>query len=140
MSTFTPLSDDDLTGLASQWMSVVQLVREEYDEEFDLQIRSLILLQRVLDDELLEPTNTYGLQCLGVALGRIFAENIKELDWWIVDDEYGRDPCLRYLESSLQVNPVTMISKRVERGERVQVQELFEQTLESVARISTECE
>jgi len=57
---------------------------------------------------------------------------INGLDWWIVEDEYGRDPCLRYEHTTLQINPLTMISKRLERGERVSERELYELTVEAI--------
>jgi hypothetical protein len=41
-----------------------------------------------------------------------------------VTDEYGTDPTLRYESTSLQVNAMTMISKRIEDGEAVDVASL----------------
>lgn len=122
---FSPPTDEDFTRLASQWQSVVQLVKEDYGVPFDQSEPSLGLLQRILDDDLVGD-NEYGLQCLGVAFGRIMAYNIPGLDWWIVEDEYGRDPCLRYKETTYQLNPITMISGRVLRGETVTVTDLYE--------------
>lgn len=61
-----------------------------------------------------------------MALGRIFARTIEGLDWWLVEDEYGRNICLRYRETTLRVNRITMISKRIERGEDVDVQHLYD--------------
>ncbi len=56
----------------------------------------------------------------------------------MAEDEHGRDPCLRYLETSLRVNPLTMISKRIERGEEVDVAWLFAETESSIARLRDE--
>ena len=44
----------------------------------------------------------------------------------MVEDEYGRDPAIRYKESSLLAFPRTMLSKRVEDGELPDVEELFD--------------
>ena len=89
-------------------------------------------LQRVLDEDEVD-SSTYARQCLGVALGRVMAKNIDGLDWWIVQDEYGRDPCLRYGHTTLQINPLTMISKRLESGEIVSVRDLYRRTIETIA-------
>jgi len=124
-STFRPPTDDDLVGLARMWVSLDLLVQEQYEVALDLTLPSLDLVQRVLENELIEPSNTYGLQCLGVALGRILAENVAGLDWAIVEDETGSGPCLRYLSSSFQLGVVTMVSERVEAGEPVDVRALY---------------
>ena len=39
-------------------------------------------------------------------------------------DEYGTDPTLRFKKTTINVNALTMISKRVERDEHVDVYEL----------------
>ena len=43
----------------------------------------------------------------------------------LVDDETGRDPALRWLQTSTLVFPMTAISKRVEQGVDVDVSELL---------------
>ena len=45
--------------------------------------------------------------------------------WIIVEDEYVRDPAIRMPKSSIFLYPMTMISKRIERGEKVNVFDLF---------------
>ena len=127
--------DPDYELLAEQWVSVANLVKEEYGAELDQSLEALGLLQRILDENLLDPTNTFGLQCLGVALGKVMATNIAGLGWWIVEDELGNGPCLRYRETTLRLNPVTMISKRVERGEAVSVRGLFNDSVRELARL-----
>jgi hypothetical protein len=47
------------------------------------------------------------------------------MKWVVVEDEYGRDPALRMLDSSVLAFPLTSISKRVERGETVNAYDLF---------------
>jgi hypothetical protein len=51
----------------------------------------------------------------------------------MVMDEFGTDPTLRFKNTTLQVNVLTMISKRVERGERVDVSDLLRWTREHIA-------
>ena len=56
----------------------------------------------------------------------------------MVEDEYGRDPAIRYKESSLLVFPMTMISKRVEDGEELNVLELFDGLAKQLAELIEE--
>ena len=129
-------TDEDMTRLAKQWLGVANLVKEEYQVELDRSTDSLLLIQRILDDRLIEASNTYGLQCLGMAFGHIMCANYSELDWWIIDDEYGRDPTLRYEQTSLQLNALTLISKRVEDGEDVDVQSLYASSIQKIEELA----
>ena len=56
----------------------------------------------------------------------------------MVTDEYGTDPTLRFKDSTIQINVLTMISKRVEKGEPVNVMDLLQQTRTSVDRMVRE--
>ena len=76
----------------------------------------LALLQKLLDDGAFEPTQTFELKSLGVVFGDVLAA-AAGLHWIMVTDEYGTDPTLVRGNSSLHVNTLTMISKRVERGD-----------------------
>ena len=129
---FSPPTLEDTKRLASQWLSASKLAEEEFSRPLDQSQADLATIQRLLDDDVVD-RGKYSLQCLGVALGRVMIRNIQGLDWWMVEDEFGRDSCLRYLDTTIQVNPLTMISKRVERGETVDVANLFEQTKTSLA-------
>ena len=52
----------------------------------------------------------------------------------MVTDEFGTDPTLRFKQTTLQVNALTVISKRVERDERVNLSNLLSVTREQLAR------
>jgi hypothetical protein len=56
----------------------------------------------------------------------------------MVEDEYGRDPALRYKQTSLLLFPKTMISKRIEDGKAVNVTEMFEGLQETVREVLAE--
>lgn len=129
---FLTPNDDDLTALAEQWLAVADLTMEAFGVELDRSEASLGLLQRVVDDRLIDEAHTYGLQCLGVVFGMVYRENQPGFDWWIVEDEHGRDPCLRYRETSLQLNVLTMLSKRIEQQRPVDVSEMYRGTVELV--------
>jgi len=77
-------------------------------------------------------SQTYELQCLGVAFGDVLASELP-LRWVMVTDEYGTDPTLRFKETTLQINALTMISKRVKRDEAVNLSELLHVTREQLA-------
>ena len=67
----------------------------------------------------------HELQCLGVVFGDVLASELP-LRWVMISDEYGTDATLRLKNTSTNINALTMISKRVERDEPVDVFRLLQ--------------
>ena len=61
---------------------------------------------------------------MGIVFGDVFVQDMG-FSWVMVEDEHGRDPAIRYRETSIILFPLTMISKRIERGEQVDVFDLY---------------
>src|SRR5262245_54549396 len=94
-----PLQDpvpEDLDRIAKQWLVADRLVSEHLGETLDQSPSDLERLQKLLELAVVAPHQTYELQCLGIALGRVLVRNVSGLDWAVVEDEYGRDPTIRY--------------------------------------------
>lgn len=98
----------------------------------------LELLQAVLDGSHVAPDQAYDLQCLGVAFGSVLIASFPGLDWAIIEDEYGRDPAVRYRDTTLVLNALTMISKRVEDGETVNVRDLLVRVVSELPSVMRE--
>ncbi len=84
----------------------------------------LRLLETILSNDWIDATETLKLQCLGITFGDALAQELG-MTWVVVEDEYGRDPALTFADSTVLAFPLTSLSKRVERGEVVNVYELF---------------
>ncbi len=98
---------------------------EHADAKYEPLDGKLRVIDAVLQNDWVEPTETWKLQALGIALGDALAQKLL-LEWVVVDDEYGRSPALIWPGTSICSFPQTMIAKRVERGERVDIHQLFE--------------
>ena len=96
----------------------------------------LAVLQRLIDGKAFAPSQTYELQSLGIVLGQVLAAH-PGLAWVTVKDQYGTDPALRYRDTSILIFPLTMISKRVEDGAEVDVEYLYEATLNHIRKLET---
>jgi hypothetical protein len=83
---------------------------------------ALSVIHALLDDGI-RPDETGKLQALGVVFGDVLSSQL-QVPWVVVDDVDGRDPALHLGGSDLAF-PLTMISKRVEAGELVDVEKLF---------------
>ncbi|MCB9983399.1 MAG: DUF3806 domain-containing protein [Rhodospirillales bacterium] len=114
------------------------LAKDVINERLDHSLNDLERLQRILDSGSIQPEATVPLQALGLVFGKMFVENNEDYDWWIVEDEYGRDPCIRYKETTLMIFPQTVISKRIEEGEDCDISDMYHGLLESLEEIRFE--
>ena len=130
---FSELSPAESTHLEQQRAVIASAAKRRYGTAHLTRTKSdLPILQHLIDDKVFNKSQTYELQSLGVALGDVLASELP-LRWVMVTDEYGTDPTLRFKETTLQINALTMISKRVERDEPVSVPELLRRTREQLA-------
>lgn len=83
-------------------------------------------LQRVVDAELIDHDDCDGWEALGVAFGDCLAQRVPELAWTQVTDAWGVDAVLRYGEANSIVSAVTLLIKRVEEGEAIEINHLLE--------------
>jgi len=126
---FAELSPKDTAQLDLQRALIAGVARQRYSSSLTRTTKDLAILQRLIDDSVFNKSQAYELQSLGVAFGDVLSSALP-LHWVMITDEYGTDPTLRYKKTSVNVNALTMISKRVERGERVSLSELLHSTRE----------
>ena len=98
------------------------------------QLRNLGTLQRLADSRFISKADVMDQQVLGVVLGDVMADNL-HLSWIVVDDRVGRSRALRWRETQPLFFPVTMISKRMSSGEKVDVRALYDRVARDVAKL-----
>ncbi len=130
------LTIEDVDRLERQRARITQYLRPEDRGKYETTAGKLGLIRAVLAAGVFSADDTWELQCLGIVLGDAFVQELG-FEWVMVEDEYGRDPALQVPETSLRLFPLTMISKRVERGEAVDVFQLFNSVAAEVDRIRT---
>ena len=119
------LTDADHQRLREQRAVVEKCLADETSrQKYETAAGKLGTIRAILNADVFKPNQTYALQCLGIVLGDAFVQELK-MEWVMVEDQYGRDPAVRVPETTIILFPLTMISKRVERGEKVDVFELF---------------
>ena len=97
---------------------------DDWRKKYQTTAGKLGTIRALIEANTFQPSQTYELQCLGIVLGDAFVQELK-MEWVIVEDEYGRDPAVRLPGTSIILYPLTMISKRLERGDKVDVFDLF---------------
>jgi hypothetical protein len=131
---FTELSREDSARLEQQRAVIAAATKRRYGTTALTRTRrDLPVLQALIDEGVFKKSQTYELQSLGVAFGDVLVSELP-LRWVMVTDEFGTDPTLRFKQTTLQVNALTVISKRVERDERVNLSNLLSVTREELAR------
>jgi hypothetical protein len=121
----TALTEADQKRLRDQ-RAVVEayLGNEDSKRKYQTAAGKLGTIRAVLQAGIFKRDQTYELQCLGIVLGDAFVQELG-MEWIMVEDEYGRDPAVRMPGTTIILHPLTMISKRIERGEPVDVFDLF---------------
>jgi hypothetical protein len=131
---FLELSQDDKARLDRQ-RAIVAAAAKRYGAGTLAGTKAdLPLLQKMIDNRVFNKFQTYELQSLGVAFGDVLSSELP-LRWVMVTDEYGTDPTLRFKKTAVQINALTMISKRIERDEPVDLSNLLRITREQLVRI-----
>lgn len=121
----TALSDADQKRLRDQRAVVEKyLGNDDSKEKYKTAAGKLDTIRAILQGDIFKRDQKYELQCLGIVLGDVFVQDL-EMEWIMVEDEYGRDPAVRLPNTTMILFPMTMISKRIERGEKVDVFDLY---------------
>ena len=131
-------NQDDSADLAAKRDWVKGHYEPHAQQKYETVEGKLALVDAILENGWVTATDTLKLQCLGITFGDALAQHMG-LTWVTVEDEYGRNPALQLAGSSVLVFPMTSISKRVERGEIVDVYDLFNaacKTIRTTARDS----
>ena len=122
--TTSELTESDLKRLEEQRAVVTHYLDEHGLETYRTVPGKLGTLQALVTAEVFSPEQTYELQSMGIVLGDAFVQDMG-FHWIMVEDEYGRDPAIKFRDTSVLLFPLTMISKRIERGDAVDVLDLY---------------
>ncbi len=132
---FTLLSPEDAAALGSDRELVTAIIDAHFGGEFPSGTQpDLRLLQRILDSG--PHTEDAGGET--VALGTIVGDLLSRalgMPWVHFHDEHGDDLGLRYGATSIVVFPRGMIIKRVEEGEHLDLQHLYDGVISEIHEI-----
>jgi hypothetical protein len=134
--SFRDLNEDELDWLAAQRDRVEVLFagNAEALAEYQTDPGKLAVIRAVLNAKAFRPDQTFELQGLGVIFGDVLASQLG-MQWRVLEDELGASPCLVLPGTSIVLFPQTMISKRIERGEELEVLDLLNEIVSKVEEI-----
>lgn len=129
------LNEQDTRRIAAQRKWVLEHYEPHARHLYETLAGKLELLRTIVDSKWVEPNETVKLQCLGVTLGDALAQELG-MRWVAVEDEFGRDPALELPGTSVVIFPLTMISKRIERGDEVDIPGFFDGICSKVREVA----
>lgn len=132
-----PLSEDDIMRLEEQREWVRNHFEPEARHNYETVDGKLRLIDTILKNNWIGPDETWKLQSLGVTFGDILVQS-QGFEWVMIEDEYGRDPTICVTATTIKLHALTMISKRIEDGEEVDVYDLFDALCERVEELKRE--
>ena len=129
------LSAIDLKYMHDQRDLIDQAARRHLGSQFSGEKdHDLRLLQKLLDQQIVKQENRQGLQAMGVVLGDHLKRE-ENLKWVIYTDKYGRSRALAVPKQDEVIFPMTMISRRAEVGNSVNVEEIYKKAQAAVTEI-----
>lgn len=132
---FSELSPNDSVQLDQQRRLIAAVVKQRFGKPSLTGTKAdLPVLQKLIDDHVFNKSQTYELQSLGVVFGHVLTSEFP-LKWVMISDEYGTDPTLRFKSTTVNLNALTMISKRIERNEPVNLLELVGKTRDVLSHV-----
>lgn len=130
--------DEWIDYIARMWLLGSQISEQITGHKMDASMSDLGRLQTIVDSAQIPIDSTQELESLGIVFGKVFVNATANYDWWIMEDEYGKDVCIRYKETSLLIFPQTMLSKRIEDGAVLNMIDLFHSIRQELDRIKNE--
>ena len=88
--------DEWVTYIAKMWLLGSQISEDVTGQKLDGSMQDILRLQTIIDSGKIPVVNTQELQSLGIVFGKVFVNETPDYDWWVVEDEYGKDTCVRY--------------------------------------------
>lgn len=130
--------DEWIDYIARMWLLGSQISEQITGDKMNGSMDDLDRLQTIVDSAQIPIDHSQELESLGIVFGKVFVNATANYDWWVMEDEYGKDVCIRYKETSLLIFPQTMLSKRIEDGAVLNVIDLFNDIRQELDRIKNE--
>ena len=131
------LAESDRQQLINHFNWVEGWIEPGHEEDFTSYEGKLTLIQQILNSGEISCDEVDKLQ----ALGNYFGLAICEFTNWrfeVIEDEYGRDLSIQMPGTTAWIHCTTMLSKRVEAGEEIDVFNLFAQVVAKIQAVGND--
>lgn len=111
--------------LDRQRQIIDEISRSEFGRPVRRDLSDLTVLERIVENELVNQTETQKLQAMGVVLGDIYVTELN-MQWRVYIDGKGKSRAVCLPATTHCLFPVTMISRRAEAGIEPNIRRIYE--------------
>lgn len=104
----------------------VSTVKKQLTKDFTGTAADLENLQKVIDSGRFNPKQRQAWESFGTAFGVILVNEMDGMEWVTVIDGQKESPALRFGDSKIMVNPITLIWNKVKNGQPCDLKAEFE--------------
>ncbi|MTG97115.1 DUF3806 domain-containing protein [Myroides sp. BIT-d1] len=122
---------NDMYYLSQAVVKLYGMDAEEIDEYYTSG-KAIDRLQTILDNKEYDQADGAAHFALGMAFGVAMVYEYPDLHWVLVSDQYGRELALQYQNLAVQCFPISMILKRLEDNEVIDVKHLLQETFNQI--------
>lgn len=119
----------DHSYLERQVERIDEMARTELGTQLRNDYGDLAVLQQIVDRDLIDSEDTEGLQALGAVMAKLMLRDVPSLEWKIYKDHLGRSRALCAKQTLECLFPITMLSRRMEKGLKPNVKKVYEEGL-----------
>jgi hypothetical protein len=128
---YYPLTEEWKKDFEIKRIKAKDFVENYTNKKLRSTLEDLPLIQTVIDAGVIKVNDVVKFQSLGVLFGDAIAESINA-DWCMIKDEYGEDPTLKIRGKQVNINALTIISKRIEENREIDLEYLFNELKEHI--------
>lgn len=134
MPTTSPLDSSEWSQLREYVATIQAAARKRYGSNLDESLADIDVLQKMIDESVYDATDADALKALGAVFGNVLVKQLA-FEWVALEDRHGREPGLRLkLAHSLVINPLRIVSSRVEAGHSIDLLGTFRTIKADVAK------
>ncbi|WP_075187393.1 DUF3806 domain-containing protein [Teredinibacter haidensis] len=120
-----PLNWLNQNFMDKQRKSINALTATHFGKQLQGDSRDILLLQRLVNEQVIETKDTLLLQALGVVLGDVLVTEQESFQWVVFEDDIGATQAVCVNDSTHCIFPITMLSRRMEVGLKPDVHKIF---------------
>ena len=121
---YSSLTDDDIRTLQNQRLWIRGIILKRFSITINDKCE-LVLLQRIIDENILVISSDDTLNALGTCFGDTILSLINA-EWCIVNDELGIRSAIKVIGKNVAINPGSMLINRRNRGDKIDFQSILQ--------------
>lgn len=126
---YYPLTDEWKIDLDAKRNNASSIIEKYTGKKIKNDKSDIHLIQSVIDAGIIQTDDVVTFQALGVLYGDAISEVINA-KWCMTKDEYGDDPTLKVQGKQININALTIISKRIEENREIDLDYILNDLVE----------